>query len=753
MQEEGIYPSVYTFIALLKACVSASCLEKGQNVHIDITKFGLEEDAYIGSSLVDMYAKCGSLSIAQYVFQKLSERNVSTWTAMISGYVQEGLYEHALKAFEQMKSEDFSPDAFTFVSLLKACRSLCSIDMIREIHNIIVKNDLEGNPYVSSTLTDSYASLGLLSEAKAILDEQHSVDVYSWTALISACLAHGSYSDVLGYFDQMCGLGVSPSTVTFTCILQACSSLNDVDAGQTMHIEIVKMGLEDDFAVANTLVDMYSTCDYHQEAEDVFNRHCDRDVVTWTALIAGYAKMGLTKRVFRCLEEMELEGISPNSVTYLACMKSCQITNMIDVVEALHAQVYIRGFEYDLSVGNALIDSYARCGAFTEAEDMLAKLASGRDIVSWNSLITGYVEHGYCTEALVHFEELLREGFLPTSITYGSSLKACWIAEALDIGQQIHMRIVKEGLECDPLVFNNLVSMYVKCDCYDEAWKLFLDLPSRDLIGWNIFIAGYGDSGQTDQALDCFSEMCMDNIIPDIVSWNSILSSLSEKGSVEKTFSIYAQMQEQGYLPDRIIFLSMSVACRNAPSLERGKRIHIQIQGAYGIKVTDVVLMNSLIEMYSNSGQMSDAQNLFTTMGTRNHISWSSLISGYACFGSIDHVLCLFQEAMQSGVNVDGVLILGVLSACAHAGLLCKGQEICQMMMNSYTFDPTIEHFASLIDLYSRAGQLNEALALINIMPIQPNVVIWFTILSACKNWDDVFSERMAFDHALQFEK
>eukprot|EP00250_Pteridium_aquilinum_P016131 c22959_g2_i1 orf=717-2639(+) len=451
------------FVVLLKACAHQKWVKRGQELHTEIAKEELERVLKVGTALVDMYAKCGALAEAQDAFDNLVDRDVVLWTALIGGYAEHGFGEEALSCLDRMQVEGVPMNTFTYVCSLKACGGVGDITRGLKLHVEISKDGLEGNVHVCSTLVDMYAEFGLLVEARRVLNKLPVRHVVSWNALITGYVEHGLNQEALECLEEMQAEGLSPNAITHVCSLKACSSLGAIDMGRAIHATINKMGLQRDVYLGSILVDMYATCGLLEDARDVFSQLPFRDVVSWTALIRGYIGQGLGKEAFQCLEQMQVEGIPPNAVTYICSLKACSNQGSIEKGRELHFEIAKEGFEKDPFVSNTLVDMYAKCGLVGKAHEVFKELPV-RSLVSWNVLISGYVQHVCSVEALVCFEHMQHEGHCPDRVTFLSMLKACGSMGAVDNGQEMHSAIVKTGsLETDFVVGTALIDMYAKC--------------------------------------------------------------------------------------------------------------------------------------------------------------------------------------------------------------------------------------------------------------------------------------------------
>eukprot|EP00250_Pteridium_aquilinum_P019876 c24618_g1_i1 orf=1-1539(-) len=290
MGENGIPPSTHTVLALLKACVKLSDVQKGQEMHIEAIRWGFEQDNAVGSSIIDMYAKCGFLLEASYVLSVLRVRDVVAWTSLIGGYANHGFGQEALNQFAKMQFEGVTPNAVTFACLLKAWDNIGAVNNVGEFLLQLKGTDFERDPLVGNTLVGMYAKLGFLPEARDVFDKLQNRDVVSWNAYISGLVEHGAAVEALSCFEEMPQNVVVPNAVTFTCICKACSSLGAIEKGQHIHMDIIKCGLEEDYFIGNSLSCMYAKCDSLLEAVEVFDKLQVKDVVSYSALIAGYAK-------------------------------------------------------------------------------------------------------------------------------------------------------------------------------------------------------------------------------------------------------------------------------------------------------------------------------------------------------------------------------------------------------------------------------------------------------------------------------
>ncbi|KAI5063605.1 hypothetical protein GOP47_0022152 [Adiantum capillus-veneris] len=448
LQLDGLRPSAVTYTCILKACAMSGAIDKGKQVHNVISMQGLlEHHVALGSALIDMYAKCGALCQAQSVLEKLPSRDVVSWSTLIGGYAQNGQGQEALDCFEQMQREGILPNEVTFVCVLNACAASGAIDKGKQIHDeISAQGLLEHNAVLGNALVSMYAKCGALCQAHSVLKKLPSRDVISWNSLIAGYAQSGKGQQALDCFNQMQSEGIIADEVTYACILKACAVIGAVDKGKQIHDEISMQGLlEHHVGLGGALVDMYVKCGALDQAQSVLQKLPSRNVVSWSALIAGYAHNGQGQQALDCFEQMQSEGILANEVTYACILKACGLIGAIDQGKKIHDEILRQGWlEHNAVLGNTLVDMYAKCGALQQAKSVLEKLPS-RSIVSWNSMIAGYAQNGQSQEALVCFEQMQRESILPDEVTFICLLNLC-----------SHLGLVEKGQE----LFNSMDSMY-----------------------------------------------------------------------------------------------------------------------------------------------------------------------------------------------------------------------------------------------------------------------------------------------------
>ncbi|KAJ7298442.1 hypothetical protein O6H91_Y582200 [Diphasiastrum complanatum] len=474
MQETGLAPDKVVFVVVLKACARLAALEQGKQLHSDIIKRGFQSDVIVGSTLVDMYAKCGCTEDARELFNSMSERDVVSWTAMIAGYAQNGLGKEALALYEQMKQEGVQPDNVTFVLLLKACASLEALEQGKQLHSDIIKRGFQLNVIVGSTLVDMYAKCGCIEDARELFNNMSEPNVVSWTAMIAGYAQNGLGKESLALYEKMKQEGVQPDNVTFVLLLKACASLAALEQGKQLHSDIIKRGFQSDVIVGSALVDMYAKCGCTEDARELFTSTSERDVVSWNAMIDGYAQNGLGKEALALYDQMKQEGMQPDLITFVVLLKACASLAALEQGKQLHSDIIKRGFQSDVIVGSTLVDMYAKCGCTEDARELFNNM-SERNVVSWTAMIAGYAQNGLGKEALALFEQMQREGLTPNEVTYICVLSACAQSRLVDEGHYVFDSMCKNhGVTPTMEHYACMVDLLGRAGCLADA-ELFIN--------------------------------------------------------------------------------------------------------------------------------------------------------------------------------------------------------------------------------------------------------------------------------------
>lgn len=304
-------------LSLLRECTDLKSLNE---LHAILVVSGLQQDGLLGTKLVNMYTKFGTVEDAREVFDEMPERNIYSWNAILRGYARKGFSGETLELYNQMQEEGVQPDNFTFPSVLKACRS---ISAGKEIHHHIAKAGYELDIFVGTGLVDMYGKCGSIEDARQIFDKMPERDAVMYTAMIAAYTQNGDSRQALALFNQMQAEGLAPDLFTVVSALQACADLGAIEQGKWVHDYIIRKGYELDIFVVTALVDMYAKCRRLDIARHLFDNMRRPNGVLWTAIISAHAQNGDADEALGLFHRMQFAGWKPDSVTVMSLLQAC----------------------------------------------------------------------------------------------------------------------------------------------------------------------------------------------------------------------------------------------------------------------------------------------------------------------------------------------------------------------------------------------------------------------------------------------
>ncbi|CAA7013296.1 unnamed protein product [Microthlaspi erraticum] len=552
----------------------------------------------------------------------------------------------------------------------------------------------------------------------------------------------------------------------FSKLLDSCikSKLSPNDV-RCVHASIIKSPFVNEVYIQNRLIDAYAKCGslddgrkvfdkmpernvftwnsfvtalaklgFLDEADSLFKSMPERDQCTWNSMVSGFAQHDRCEEALHYLAVMHKEGFVLNEYAFASGLSACSGLNDMNRGVQIHSLIAKSPCLSDaVYIGSALVDMYSKCGNVDDAQHVFDEMGE-RNVVTWNSLITCYEQNGPALEALKVFHMMLRAGVDPDEVTFASVISACASLSAVKVGQEIHGLVAKSGkLRNDIILSNAFVDMYAKCGRIKEARFIFDGLPIRNVIAETSMISGYAMAASTKAARLMFTKMKERNV----VSWNALISGYTQNGENEEALGLFVLLKRESVSPTHYTFANILKACADLAELQLGMQAHVHVL-KHGFKFqsgeeADIFVGNSLIDMYVKCGCVEDGYLVFRKMMERDCVSWNAMIIGFAQNGYGNEALELFREMLDSGEKPDHVTMIGVLSACGHAGLVDEGRHYFSSMTRDFGVAPVMDHYTCMVDLLGRAGFLDEAKSMIEEMPMEPDSIIWGSLLAACK--------------------
>lgn len=760
MQNEGFVPDECTFVTILSACIKEKSIVDGKRIHNLAMARGVDTNTRVGTSLLEMYRKCGDMTDVEKMFSNVRHRDAFSWSILISAYVQHGQSKVALPLFQQMLQESVFPDEVIFASTLASCSGEDLLNEGKRMHATVIGSKCEPDVVVATAVINMYGKCGSMMHACSMFKDLPKPDVITWNCMIAMYVKQGLWKDALQLYAEMLHKGVKPDEATFVSLLDACSSPTLLPEGKKLHDDLKVRGFDSHILVSTTLMNMYSRCGSLQQAWDVFENMTRRDVVSWNVMIDACAQHQRGMDALQLFRDMRVDGVLPNKVTFLNVLQACTDDTKISDGNQIHDMIVIDGLESDVVVATALVTMYGKCGCLGDAWKLF-NMIPDKSLVSWNAMISGYVQEGHVDKVLSLFEQMQLEGAKPNQVTFISLLSLHESGLALIIGKRLHSCLRNNRLDNDVAIANALISMYGKCGKVDEAWTIFDGMGEKDVVSWTaimsvflqqsrlkdcnslfeqmqqqgikpdkfsfvIMIAAFADSGMLSEGKLLHTYIMSEDLELNIDVGNALINMYSKLCSLEDALATFYRMHTR----NKQTFVNILCPCANLVALSDGKRVHCLLV-VDSIPV-ERLLGNNLINLYGKCGCVDDARRVFDRMNGRDAVSWSAMIITYAQHGQGKDALRLFDQMQHDRVLPNEVTFLGVLSACNHSGLVEDGCYHLISMSRDYGVTPLEDHYNCIVDLLSRSGRLEEAEDMIFKIPWESRGVAWMTLLGAC---------------------
>ncbi|XP_042478874.1 putative pentatricopeptide repeat-containing protein At5g08490 [Macadamia integrifolia] len=743
--------------ALLKSCAAVSAIELGKSFHGYTVKFGHEASEAVSKSLMNMYAKCRALHDCHRLFVQMSRGDPVLWNILLSGYA--GSRRHDLEAMElfyamHVWKEEPKPNSITVAIILPVCARSRDLHAGKSVHAHVIKSGFESETLVGNSLVSMYAKCSCLGDAFVAFRGIAYEDVVSWNAIISGYAENGFFADAFELFRQMLAVDCDPNYATIVNILPVCVLLEHDGKyrfGEQIHGYVMRRPqLVADISVYNALVSFYSRIGRLAEAESIFCGMKSRDLVSWNAIIAGYASNGEPWKALELFYKLlSMEMVEPDSVTLVTILPIC--AQLCNAQEGKKIHEYI--FQHpelcqDTAVGNALISFYAKCNDMEAALKIFSTIPR-RDLISWNTMLDAYAERGCAIQLVYLLHRMLKEGLQPDSITLLTILRVCANVSREAMVKEVHgYSIRKSLLPCDlePSVGNMILDAYTKCGNMDYAFKTFESLLGRrNVVTCNSLISGFVDCGSWENAEMIFGNMSK----TDLTTWNLMVRVYAESDYTTQALSLFHELQAQGMRPDAISVMSLIPVCARLASVHLLKQCHAFVLRSC---FEDLRLNGALLDMYAKCGSIDYAYKFFQSCSQKDLVMFTAIVCGYAMHGMGEEALRVFSEMLELGIKPDHVIFTAILSACSHAGLVNEGFKLFESIEMVHGIKPTMEHYSCVVDLLARGGRLQDAYSFVNSMPVGANANVWGTLLGACRTHHEVELGRVVADHLFEVE-
>ncbi|CAO2202798.1 unnamed protein product [Urochloa humidicola] len=564
------------FVARLTASAAAGDLLSGAALHTLYAKAHVVPTTFLANHLLLFYSRLGLPALARRLFDEMPLPNVFSHNALLAAHARDphlaselfaripdpdvvsyntllaafssaGLAVDTLRLLSRMRLGGLAVDGFTVSSAVSAVTSIASV---AQLHAYAVVSGLDSYVSVRNSLMSGYGKGRLLEETERVFADMGdgARNHVSWNCMIAVYGHQGHGRKAMELFQDMTMQGFTADACTLASVLSAFATAKDLVAGTGLHCRLIKSKFTCDPHVASGLVDLYAKCGSVQDAWKAFTEVDKPDLVLWNTLISGYSlHEDFSEEALLSFREMQRAGFCPDDCSFVCVISACSNISSPSQGQQLHGLVIKSDIQTNhISVHNAMITLYSRCGKVVEAM-MLFDRMTERNTVSYNSIIAGLAQHGHAAEALKLFEGMLNSEYEPTGITFISVLSACAHTGKVDEGWD-YFNSMKQKYDIDPCEehYSCMVDLLARAKKFEEAEELIIKMPfSLSSIGWTSLLGACRTHGNMELGARAAKEVL--HLSPSNASAPVVLSNMyASAGKWEEAAKIRKLMRDQG---------------------------------------------------------------------------------------------------------------------------------------------------------------------------------------------------------------
>ncbi|WOK91847.1 pentatricopeptide repeat-containing protein [Canna indica] len=805
-REQPAKPDGPIYLVLLRAAAALSSRATVLSLHAHIAKSGHLHDVVVNTALVDALSKCSDAGSARKLFDEMPARDTAAWNVMLSGCARSGDVEQAVCLASAMRSSGVTPNVVTLSVLLQVYGGLTEKKLGQSVHAYAVRHLQLMDTFLVNSLIVYYNKSGNFHTSERIFERMLRRDIVSWNAMMAGYAQSDFGWRALELFNLM-RKECQPDLFTLETALHACALVGSdaIDGGLAIHGLLVKLRFQMDVHGENSLLLFYCKCRLMEDGQTIFDRMGARNIVSWNILVDGYVQIRRPGKVLNLAKCISFNELGVSSDLLVCTLQAARQLGSTKHIMCIHGLVMVMGFSFDTYINSSLIAAYGDCGKIILARKTLDYLVSETSNVTacWNSMLSIHVKYMYFSEALELVSHMHANECIVDAVTLVNILSVSTELLNLRLGKAVHGFMIRNKHDFNVFATTALLEHYAECGTLTEACYLFLKIPIRNRVTWNTMIHCFVHNGFPQTALKLFYLMQeQDNFVPDatsivgvieaisqrgyeeeknyihkyaiesgfiddeyvansliamhasvcnfdnaitvfertsklsVVTWNTLISGYANHGLVNKATSVFYFMKSQNVAPDLVTFLCLIRASTTLGSLNCLTQIHTIIcKEGYE---SNLLVGTSLVYGYAKCGDLIVARLIFDGLKYRSTVTWNSMIQGYGMHGNAEEVHELFSQMQQSGIVPTVVTFLNIISACSHVGDVEKGQYYFDLMRYVYSLIPNRDHLCSLIDLLGRRGLLKEAHETLEKSPLDPGLHAWGALLGACRIQGDL---------------
>ncbi|XP_042507844.1 pentatricopeptide repeat-containing protein At3g63370, chloroplastic-like [Macadamia integrifolia] len=623
MIRAGLRPNEFALGSVLKSCASLEDLEFGLSCHCFAIKIGLENNYFVGGSVLNMYAKCGDIEAAKWVFEGMDSNDVGCWNAMIGGYALNGHYFEAMELVSLMHLKGIIMDQLTFINALNGCSDLGDLNFGRQIHAMIIRNQIEFSTSGMNSLIDMYFKTGGENSALKLFDKMGVKDIISWNTVFTGLFLDENAGEVASLFARMLSSGLKPNHVTFSIVFRLCGAVFNVVLGLQFYCVAYHLGFYNKALVVNSLINMFFTCGELGRAHSLFESTHTKDITTCNEMINGYNSNCCTQEALDMFCKFWELGYKANEFTFSSILGAFSRTEHQEIVRQIHSAIIKSGYGFHEFVCCSLINAYSRI-QLLEDSVMAFNGIKRLDLASWGTMISAFVLRGHSYEALVLLNCLRETGKKPDEFILGSVLNSCSSMGAYHQTKCIHVLVIKTGFEKHVYVASAVIDAFAKCG----------DIESS--------ILAFNQASRYD----------------DLVLLNTMIMAYAHHGLVAEAFEIFENMKSANLKPTHPTFVAVISACSHLGLVEEGCRSFDSISSDHGMDPSAENFC-CLVDLFSRNGLLGEAKRVIEEMPFAPWPAiWRSLLSGCRIHGNRELGEWAAQQLIQLAPENDAGYVL-----------------------------------------------------------------------------------------------
>ncbi|EPS72721.1 hypothetical protein M569_02036 [Genlisea aurea] len=534
--------------------------------------------------------------------------------------------------FRPLDSSAHSSNESFYASVVNQCTHRSHLS---QIHGQIYSNGMQNNGFIITKLINRCSDIGEIEHARKLFDVFPDKYIFLWNGIIRGYSKHHMLNEVVGMYSRMQLDLVNPDSFSLLHVLKACGNLMAVEYGRAVHGQVFRFGFEEDVFVQNELVLYYSKCRENQRAYVIFSGLRNKDIISWTCLISGYAQNLQPLKALKVFKDMTESYLKPDWVALVSVLKACSDLEEWNHGKNVHALASKSGFESEHDLGIALTSFYAKCGMMMDAKYLFDRMEAN-DVIIWNALISGFAKNGQFDEVQKLFAEMVIRSIEPDAITLQSTILAFSQHGSLDEARYIGCYTDASKFRDDTFVRSALIDMYAKCGSVELAREIFDSTPCKDVVVWSAMIMGYALHGHGGEAIDLFTDMKDAGIFPNDVTFLGLITACSHSSLVEEGWEIFLSMKDYGVDPRQKHYAGIVDMLSRAGRLERAFKLITSMPLEPGISVWGALLSGCEIHRRAKLGVYA-AEKLFA-LGPLTVGHYVQLSNFYASAGMWDRV-------------------------------------------------------------------------------------------------------------------